>query len=247
MPTLVVNIGVMPRRLTLNAMEVACTFEDEVRYSSYLGQEVLVVSRIIETAERTAFATGTLSRFASSNTGNIAVLSDLQVMPSEQPVPSFLADSVFALLPDEYSFTQPIESEARLEPAEAGAFFHPLEIYGQIAQQVRLLARSFCAYSGIVVPAGEGSATPIQPASLGGWVHVRNFIYLHDEPARLFNSFAWTVGPDMEIIVDAFAMTTSMLSKINPGGKLLVGDNRDDWPDERALAWHREQFLQRLR
>jgi hypothetical protein len=42
-------------------------------------------------------------------------------------------------------------------------------------------------------------------------------------------------------------MTTKLLSTINASGKLLHGDNPADWPDERALAWHREQFLQRLR
>jgi hypothetical protein len=246
-PTLVVNIGLMPRQLTLSKVEVACSLEDEVRYSSYLGQEALLVSRITEDGPRSAFATGVLSRFSSSNEGNFAVLTDLKVMPSEQHIPSFLKDSVFALLPDEYSFVQTAESRENEGAAEAGALFHPLEIYGQIAQQVRLLARGLCAYSGVPVSAGEGSATPIQPTSLGGRVHVRNFIYLHDEPARLFNNFAWTIGPDMEIIADAYAMTTKLLSTINASGKLLHGDNPADWPDERALAWHREQFLQRLR
>lgn len=246
-PSLVVNIGLMPRQLTLHELEVTCSLEDEVRYSSYLGQEVLVVGRKAESLPRVSFATARLSRFSPKNEGNIAVLTNLQIMPSEEQVPSFLKDDVFALLPDEYSFVQPDGDKFNKEVEEASALFHPLDTYGQIAQQVRLAARGICAFSGVEALPGEGSATPIQPVSLGGRVHVRNFIYLHDEPAAMFSRFAWTVGPELEIIADAHAVTAQMLSTVNPTGKLVISDDPADRPDERALAWHREQFMQRLR
>ncbi len=245
MPTLVVNIGPMPRQLTLDTVEVAFGSEDEMRYSSHIGQEVLLAYQFIADGPAMIFAKATLTHFASRGNQTLAVFTGAKILPEEIEMP-WQPREVFALAPDQ-GYWQPAAGKLKLPTEEAGAFFTRTDILGQIAAQVRSNARNICSFSGVEVAFGQGLANPIRPLALGGQEHVRNFIYLHDEPARLFNNFAWTVGPDLEIIADAYAMTTSMLSTLNAAGKLLVSDHPRERPDERALAWHREQFMQRLR
>lgn len=245
-PILVVNIGLMPRQLALNKVEVACSLEDEVSYSSWIGQEVLLAYQLLADGPCLIFAKATLTQFASHGSESLAVLTSPRILPDETEVAEPFATGIFKLLPDT-DYAQPAFGSEQVPSKEAGAFFRHKDVLGQIAAQVRLNAQSICSFSGVAVKSGEGLANPIQPPALGGQEHTRNFIYLHDEPAEMFNRFAWTVGPDLEIIADAYAMTTEMLSTVNPSGKLLVSDDPAARPDERALAWHREQFMQRLR
>lgn len=246
MPTLVVNIGPMPRQLTLGKVEVACSLEDELRYSSYISREILLAYQVFADGPPTIFAKATLTGFTAYGSDRVAQFTGSNMLPEEWELSTRLGTGPFELVPEE-DFPQPASGRPIHLAQEAGAVFTYSDILGQIAAQVRTSAQSICSFSGVQTAFGEGLANPIQPQALGVREHVRNFIYLHDEPAQLFNRFAWTVGPDLEIIADAHAMTTQILATVNPTGKLLVSDDPFERPDERALAWHREQFLQRLR
>ncbi|WP_157959828.1 hypothetical protein [Devosia submarina] len=236
----------MPRQLTLNKVEVACNLEDELRYSSWIGREVLLAYQVVAGAPAMIFARATLTQFAAYGSDTIAVFTGPKILPDETEITERFQTGPFAIMPGE-NFAQPVSESHANSAQEAGTLFTRSDLLGQIAAQVRRNAQSICSFSGVETAFSEGLATPIQPQALGGREHVRNFIYLHDEPAQLFNSFAWTVGPDLEIVADAYAMTTQILVTVNPTGKLLVSDDPRQRPDERALAWHREQFLQRLR
>ena len=243
---LLVNIGLMPAQLTMGPMEVACSLEDKLRFSDYLGDRVALGYYIIDNGPLYQFATATLDRFTTQNNLTLAVFSRLTFLTTDIEQPVFASGAVFSELPD-MSDTIPIYDTPLAGADEAVTTFEALDIYGQIGRHVRETANNLCAFCGLTVLLGEGSATLIRPIDDGGRVHVRNFIYLQGEPSRLFNRFAWTVGPDMEIIADAWATGTDVLSTINPNGKLLVGDDQRHWPDERALAWHRQRFFDRLR
>lgn len=246
MAKLLVNIGLMPAQLTMGPMEVACSPEDELRFSDYLGDRVALGYYIIDNGPLYQFATATLDRFTTQDNLTVAAFSRLTYLSTDIEHPVFASAAVFSVLPDTFD-TIPIYDTPVEGADEAQTAFEPLDIYGQIGRQVRTAAQNFCAFSGVTVLPGEASATLIRPIDDGGRVHARNFIFLHEEPARLFNRFAWTVGPDMEIIADAWATGTDVLSTINPEGKLLIGTDHRHWPDERALAWHRQKFLDRLR
>jgi hypothetical protein len=236
----------MPRQLTLNKVEVVCTFADEVRYSSYIGNEVLLAYQVIASGPSIIYAKATLTKFASQEHNTVAVFTGPRILPEETKISEPFEAGVFKVLSDDH-YSQPAFGKEELSANDAGAFFTRGGILSQIAAQVRLNAGGICGFSAVPVSLGEGLANPIRPLALGGREHVRNFIYLHDEPARLFNDFAWTVGPNLEIVADTYAVTSSVLSTANPSGKLMVSDDPTQWPDERALAWHREQFMQRLR
>ena len=245
MAKLLVNIGFMPAQLTMEAIEVACSQDDELRFSSYLGDRVALAYYFTNDGPLYQFARATLDRFKTESSQTVAVFSRLTFNQDiEQPV--YASGPVFSELPD-MSDSIPIYDTPLYGADEAVTNFETLDIYGQIGRQVRETANNRCAFCGLTVLLGEGSATLIRPIDDGGRVHVRNFIYLQEEPSRLFNRFAWTVGPDMEIITDTWATGTDVLSTVNSTGKLLVGEEQRHWPDERALAWHRQRFFDRLR
>lgn len=248
MPKLVVNIGAMPRTLQPSQLEVACTAADGLSFAWCLGQEVLVATTLSDTGPPLLFATATLDRFVTRGRSRFALLTNLQLADSEIQLPDLPRTAVFSWLRDTMFTQAPLPRHAAfLELQEAPAAFVALDIYRDIGRQLRETRRGECSFSGVKVALGEGTATPIRPLDAGGEVHIRNFIFLHDEPAHLFNSFAWTIGPDFEIIIDASAAGTGLVSTINRTGKLLVGADQANWPDERALAWHRQRFLERLR
>lgn len=253
MPNLVVNIGPMPRQMTLSQLVVACSLTDELRFSSHIGEDVSLAFMVSENGPLSIFATANLDRFTSTNGDTRAVFTNLVILREELEHPNLSVGSVFSFRSNTSDLFAPRSITPHTGGDEAFSTFvsfddaTPLEIYGQIGQQVRNIARGICALSGVTVSHSDGSATPIRPVDTGGEVHARNFIFLHDEPAQSFNRFAWTVGPDFEIIVDAWATGTNVLSTVNATGKLLVGDDQRNWPDETALAWHRQKFLERLR
>lgn len=92
----------------------------------------------------------------------------------------------------------------------------------------------------------NGVASVIRPLHLGGKLHVSNFLFLDPEPGALFERFAWTVGPQFEIIVDTHTTSPDVTDTVNRTGMLALSDSIDAWPDREALAWHREQFFARL-
>ena len=247
MEKLLVNIGLMPVQMSTGPLDVACSSEDALRYSDCLGDRVALAYFIDDQGPLYQYASATLDRFTTRGNMLVAEFSRLTFLPNDVEQTVLASSAVFSVLSDT-SDSIPFGEAAPLYGAdEAGTIFESLDIYGQIGRQVRNAAQDLCAFSGVTVLPGEGSATLIRPIDDGGRVHARNFIYLHEEPSRLFNHFAWTVGPDMEIIADAWATGTDVLSTVNSTGKLLVGEEQRHWPDERALAWHRQRFFDRLR
>jgi hypothetical protein len=248
LPQLVVNIGAMPLPLENGALEVACSMQDRIRFADHVGQEVLIAATPRRGAKPALVGKAVLQRFSLQTTSCFAVLSAFDPFPSEKTLARGPERAVFWLSEDDdMFFAQTDTASQHTGLDEAQTQFVALDIYGEIARQVRIDSENRCSFSGEAVTLGEGMATPIVPLDSGGKVHARNFIFLHDEPAQLFNQFAWTIGPDLEIIADASAMGTSVLATVNTSGRLVVGDDQGQWPDERALAWHRQKFLDRLR
>jgi hypothetical protein len=93
----------------------------------------------------------------------------------------------------------------------------------------------------------SGMAYPIRPLEWGGLYHTGNFIYLDPEPGALFASFSWTIGPRLELLIDAYAVTSDIADTVNRSGMLAISDKAITSLDRDALAWHREQFFARLR
>jgi hypothetical protein len=245
---LVVNIGVLPANFGENPVRFACSAEDAVRFASFVGQEVLVAIALAEGQPLTIAATAQLAKFSPAETPPTATLNNLRLLTSEFSLPYVREAAQFFFLEDaDFNFFQTDSGVLRNHLEEARSPFLALDIYAEIARQVRRQNNSICGFSGVPVEAEEGLAMPIVPLESGGRAHARNFIFLHDEPAHLFNQFAWTIGPDLEIIMDCRAIGTDVLSTINLSGKLVVSRNQDAWPDEQALAWHRQRFFERLR
>jgi len=114
----------------------------------------------------------------------------------------------------------------------------------QFADQLGRQQNMRCSFSD--VKTYNGVASMIRPLHLGGELHVSNFLFLDPEPGALFERFAWTVGPQFEIIVDTHAVSPDIADTVNRTGMLALNDSVDAWPDREALAWHREQFFARL-
>ena len=248
MPQLVVNIGAMPLPYGNGSLELACSVQDCIRFADFMGHEVLIAAAPRRGTRPAIVGKAVLQRFSLQTMSCFAVLSAFKQVLPEKTLAQWPERAVF-WLPEDDAMTFAQADTARHDAGldEAPTPFVALDIYGEIARQVRLDSENRCSFSGEAVTLGEGMATPIVPLDNGGKVHARNFIFLHDEPAQLFNQFAWTIGPDLEIIADASVMGTGVLATVNARGRLLVGDDQRQWPDERALAWHRQRFFDRLR
>lgn len=114
----------------------------------------------------------------------------------------------------------------------------------QFTNQLSRQQNGRCYFSD--VPTDNGVAAIIRPLDLGGVLHISNFLFLDPEPGVLFERFAWTVGPQFEIIIDMHAMRPDIADTVNRTGLLALSDAVATWPDREALAWHRQQFFARL-
>lgn len=248
MPKLVINLGVVPRLTALDRLVVPCRFDDEIRFSHFIGADVLVARSLASGLAANYFAVARLARFEpQSKSLVLAHLKAVRPFSAEIEPQGRLADDVFQLI-DDYVYDQAMGAGGVPSLGEmAQPRFASFEVYGEIGRQVRQQQSGICAFSGVKVAEGEGGAVVIRPMDQGGRLHVGNLLFLHDEPGELFSRYAWTVGPELEIIVDSFAVGTDVLSTVAPTGKLAVGNDTNYRPDEAMLAWHRQQFFDRLR
>ncbi|HEY8575808.1 MAG TPA: hypothetical protein VIL88_05655 [Devosia sp.] len=248
MPKLVINLGVVPRLTALDRLVVPCRFDDEIRFSHFIGADVLVARSLAPGLAASYFAVARLTRFEpQSKSLVLAHLEEVRPFSAEVEPQGSLADDVFQLT-DDYLHDQAMIAGGVPSLGEmAQPRFAPLEVYGEIGRQVRQQQSGLCAFSGVKVTDGAGGTVVIRPMDQGGRLHVGNFLFLHDEPGELFSRYVWAVGPELEIIVDSFAVGPDVLSTIAPTGKLAVGNDTNHRPDEAMLAWHRQQFFDRLR
>ena len=246
MSRLVFNVGLMARVTGAGPIELPCRFEDELRHSGRIGQTILLIGQLAQGTRAEYFATATLAGFVTTGTGvTLAQLTQIQHLPQPAAAPDM--PDVFGEI-DAIDLQQLIDTTPAVRSAhEAGPGFAPLDVYAAIGHQLAERQNHVCSFSGVRVSDGMGAATPIRPRPDGGAIHVRNCLFLHDEPAILFSRLAWTVGPDFEIIADSWAMGAEILGTLNPTGKLALSDDPAWWPDHEALAWHRAQFYQRLK
>lgn len=243
MSRLVFNVGLMARVSSTGPTELPCRFEDELRYSARIDQEVLLAGQPAPGTPAEYFATATLAGFVTTAAGvTLAQLTQIRFLPHPAQafaLPAFIGEIDATHLPQLATAADGLD--------EAGQGFAPLDVYAAIGHQLAERQDHVCSFSGVRISDGMGAATPIRPRPAGGAIHVRNCLFLHDEPATLFSRLAWTVGPDFEIIIDSWAVGAEILGTLNPTGKLALSQDPAWWPDPEALAWHRAQFHQRLK
>lgn len=221
-----------------------CAFSDELHFSHRLGEPILIANTA-PAMEHGYVAIGRLKRFETDVDGGTRVqiekirslikvvpLSDMQDMQqriSEIPDIRF-GEILAAALGEGYNEDQ----------TAAGAI--PVDAF---AQQLRQAQNDHCGFSDVATE--EGTAFMIRPPEHGGRWHTDNFLFLDPEPGKLFANFAWTVGPQLEIIVDAYAVGPNVSDTVNRTGMLALKETLLSWPDRDALAWHRDRFFDRLR
>lgn len=128
--------------------------------------------------------------------------------------------------------------------SEYSPFYHAEAPPDEFARQLAQQQGRRCAFSD--VPTYTGTAFIIRPLDRGGRWQIGNFLYLDPEPGRLFSAFAWTLGPRLEILIDAYAMGAGSGETVNRAGMLAVSDRTVASLDRNAIAWHRKQFFERL-
>ncbi|WP_156385975.1 hypothetical protein [Devosia sp. Root685] len=213
-------------------------------FEARLGAQVIVAS--ILPAEQGYVALGTLNGLRTDDAGNTLVdIADLRLFPEPvmfvENAPS--RDGIHDL--SEPLFDQIIAralGHAEIDDAPASDDF-VVAIY-QFTSQLARQQQKRCSFSDVTTEIGV--ACVIRPLHKGGALHVSNFLFLDPEPGVLFEHFAWTVGPQFEIIVDMHAVRPDIADTVNRTGMLALRDAIAAWPDREALAWHREQFFARF-
>lgn len=224
----------------------SCTFRDELNFSRWIGEPILIAN-VREGLHRGYFALGKLNGFSNNAAGEtIAHISDIRTFPStiefaETPVE---AGRMAELSDDAYQ--RIIDSAIGMSGLnESTGDFHTSVPIGVFADQLRRQQRGICSFSGAFTE--NGTVYPIQPLHQGGRWHASNFLFLDPEPGKLFLAFAWTLGPNLELLLDASAVVAGLAETVPAGGKLALSDAISARPDADAIKWHREQFLARLR
>lgn len=223
----------------------ACGTHPTLSLAARLGEQIIVAS-IPPSTQQGYVALGILDRLSEDAEGKTLVhIASLRLFPEtlsfiEEPG----ADISIAEL-TENVFEQIIaRSLGQNEIDDAPATDNFLTAIYQITNYLARQYERRCSFSD--VPADNGVACVIQPPDSGGQLHVSNFLFLDPEPGVLFQRFAWTVGPQFEIIVDMHAMGPDIADTVNRTGLLALNDAVATWPDREALAWHRQQFFARL-
>lgn len=247
---LVVNIGAMPRLQTGRETIIQCRLPEQLQRDELVGSEVLLASAPSGDAVQEYFARGVL-RTIDDGADGVSTIQIVQIQHFPSAIEAAFGDGGDLAVEIADDAFDGIVSDAHILPPGLGeftqGFLDAADVYAQINRQLAETERGICCFSGVRVQPGEGNATTIMPTQAGGQMHVSNFLFLHDEPAALFTQFAWTVGPEFEIIADSWRVGNEVLSTLSPSGKIVVGAQRGTRPDDAALAWHREQFFQRLR
>jgi hypothetical protein len=221
-----------------------CTLVDELSFSRSIGRPIIIANTDPRFSQGyTALAT--LGGFTSQDGADtFAHLTNIRVFPDtvaylEQPPEAVRISKLH-----EAQYQRIISSAVGAFDEAAPAGEPPVSI-NDFTEQLRRQQRYRCSFSG--VETNEGVAFIIQPLGSGGLWHVSNFLYLDPEPGTLFASFAWTVGPNLQILINTHAASPGLAEAVSRTGQLVLSSTLRFPPDRSALAWHREQFFARFK
>lgn len=223
----------------------ACRIDPTLSLAARFGEQIIVAS-IPPSAEQGYLALGVLNRLSENAKGEMLVhVASLRLFPETLPfIEEPGTDTSIAELSENVFDRIIARSLGQNEIDDAPATDNFLAAIYQITNHLSRQYKRRCSFSD--VPTDSGVACIIRPPDSGGQLHVSNFLFLDPEPGVLFQRFAWTVGPQFEIIVDMHAMRPDIADTVNRTGLLALNDAVATWPDREALAWHREQFFARL-
>jgi len=226
------------------AAQFRCAPGDALRFGGHMGEKI-VIADISPNIAGGYVALGTLGSFAPQGSGAYLVRVD-NLRPLETDIP-FAEDRPTAIGMGEIEDTIFARiTTATIMAADEASFAYdtagPLDLFSEhlSRQQQRR-----CAFSDVTTH--KGQAVIIRPLDQGGIWQIGNFLFLDPEPGTLFSSFAWTIGPRLELLIDAYAVTSDIADTVNRSGMLAISDKAITSLDRDALAWHREQFFTRLR
>ena len=83
----------------------------------------------------------------------------------------------------------------------------------------------------------------IRPRALGGPLDVRNFLPMVEIAEHAWVTGAISVAPAFDIVAVLNRLPAELLEAMSPDGKLIVPENRDEWPDAGCLAFHRTRIF----
>ncbi|MBD8067205.1 hypothetical protein IC608_17175 [Devosia sp. PTR5] len=223
-----------------------CTIQDRMLHTRRIGDSVLLVHAKPRSAP-VGVGQGKLAGFSPGSGGWLVHIADIRFFGDDIPLgvelphgPTIgeVADDVFDEVLAQATLLRGMDDAAAI-------FSHEPITAEHFTEQLRRQNDARCSFSD--VRTGNGVAIMVRPLDQGGAWHARNFLFLDPEPGRLFENFAWSVGPRFEIIIDAHAVTSDISDTVNRTGMLALADRPERWPDREALAWHFEQFVQRVR
>ncbi|KKB76929.1 hypothetical protein VW35_16220 [Devosia soli] len=231
------QVGEMPEPGSPHAF--TCTLDDEVNFSHRLG-ELAILAELGPTFAEGYVALGEVDFF--SNEGGQSYVHLKNISPFVEPIPfrgHAPAEPKIDQIADDL-YEEIISKVTGIKDAQdAFRASFVSETLDRVLAQVERDQRGVCSFSGIVTD--NGVATFIRPVKDGGTLHVNNLLFLDGEASELFRSFYWTIGPDMQIVVDLFAATPDFAATVNPKGKLVLKSLLA--LDQAALSWHRQQFV----
>lgn len=242
MSKLIVHVF-LDRNLRHGAREAfRCTLQNELNFSRHIGERI-VLADITPDMAPSYVAVGTLDGFFDDGSDGTMVRI-AEIAPFQKQVELLHRPPQgegMSELQDE--FFERIVTFATGGFANS-AFSHDAVPREAFSQHLRQAQNGMCGFAEVATEHGE--AFIIQPLEQGGRWHASNFLFLDPEPAELFATFAWTVGPKFEIIIDSYATGTDIAGTVNRTGMLALSDMTDAWPDRDSLAWHRKAFFERL-
>lgn len=221
--------------------ELPCLYGDALKLAARLGQPILI-------ARRQPF--GTAVYIGLANIDDVSVANGIDANLRLERITHFARHIPMAATPPDASQLIELEADeferivmqAGGEDAWTESTSPPRELFTRhLAEQ----QEEKCAFSD--VRTSDGMAFIIRPLEQGGNWHSGNFLFLDMEAGELFSVFAWTIGPELEIIMDAHATTPDIANTVNRSGMLAISDKAITSLDRTALAWHRERFFARLR
>jgi len=221
-----------------------CAPGDASQFGARLGEKI-VVADISPNVLGGYVALGILGTFGSRQTdASMVQVDNLTIFQPEIPFPEERPDTIGMAEIDEAALDR-IATASLMSADEAGFAYDTTGSVDLFSEHLSRQQQRRCSFSDVTTH--KGQAVIIRPLDQGGIWQIGNFLFLDPEPGKLFSSFAWTVGPRLEILIDAYAVTPDIADTVNRSGMLAITDKAITTLDRTALAWHREQFFSRLR
>jgi hypothetical protein len=252
LPKLVLNVALGADLAGGGTAVFPCNNAEAPEFAQHIGEQILIAD-IGHVVGPRFIALARLAGFEGDVSARRAVMTDILEFPepldlagpeAELGRMAELDDAMFQAIIEAVSTGEaPVVSGYVREAAAPFAAQEHLAL--EFRRQLEGERRRRCSFSD--VETRRGDAWIIRPIRQGGTLHIRNCLYLDPEPGVLFQKFAWTVGPQFQIIIDAQAMGTGVAETVNRLGMLALGDDISRWPDRAALDWHFEEFCRRRR